>query len=232
MMRALVAIAVLLSLAAIARAQDGSLALRGLVRREVSYGCGQGWDAHVARSDVTLDVTRGGRARLVVDAHVLDASGGVSMIAGAGPYHAESTRTLRIEWSGRARRDHGALVIALRQLVETAPVSGTTTTVTSRTTEEATLRCTHETRDLLGASRPTTASDPVIAQRAVWVCVFDPRPDEGPLPRPVLDTLTAPFHLDAGAGVTTDASYRGGVGTTPESMHVRIPGWVEPSSRL
>jgi hypothetical protein len=222
------ALVALLALAAIASAQvaSGPIAWRGLVVRELFWGCGQMWSSHVAHSDVTLDVDARGRATLHVDARVVDGSGGVS---NGVAQHDEHTRTLVIDWRGRARRVHGALVVELSALSETLPTPGASLDVTNRSTEHARLTCTRDAHDVMAASRPIAREgEPAIAQRPLVTCTFDAVPRGGALPRPVIDVLSTPFFLDDGAGVTTDAIYRGGVGARPDELVAREPGRVDP----
>jgi hypothetical protein len=202
---------------------------RGFVYREVTFGCGQAWSADVSRTTVTLSIA-GARARLHVDARIVEAAGGVdALVGGGGPYHHEHERTLVIDWRGRARREHGATVIALRSLTETAPVDGSTISVTTRSTEMAVLRCVPEEHDLLAASRPAVRDgEPAVGRATIVACTFEPREHEGPLPRPVRDVLTTPFFVDGGAGVTTDAHYEGHVTVPATELVVRAPGWVDP----
>ncbi len=53
MMRTLFAISVLVVASSLASAQS-TTSWRGLVHREITWGCGQMWSLHVARSDVTV----------------------------------------------------------------------------------------------------------------------------------------------------------------------------------
>jgi hypothetical protein len=212
------------------------IALRGFVHREAFFGSGEGWEASVASSDVTLDVSRNGRARLHVEAHVVDAHGGASLLDRSQRFHDEVERPLAIDWTGRARRAHGVLVIALHAATVTDHPTGTAagTSITTRMIVDAELACALEEHDLLAPSRPAgSGTEPVASHRAVHACRFAPTEHEGPLPRPVRDALTVPFFLDAGAGVTTDARYEGVAVTDPAaSLVVREPGWVEPEGRL
>ncbi len=217
-----------IALAAIASAQvaSGPIAWRGLVVRDLFWGCGQMWSSHLARSDVTLEVDARGRATLHVDARIVDGSGGVSS---GTAHHDEHARTLVIDWRGRARRVHGALVVELSTVTETLPSPGTSVMVTNRTTEHARLTCTRAAHDVMAPSRPIVREgEPTIARRPLVTCTFDAVPREGVLPRPVVDVLSTPFFLDDGAGVTTDAIYRGGVGPSPDELVAREPGWVDP----
>lgn len=187
---------------------------RGLVHRDTVFGCGQSWETHEAWSSTSLEVSARRRARLVVDARVVDESGGVSrLLEGPDtPYHTSHERRLHVEWSGRARREGDALVIALGDLTETIDVDGAPpgTRATNRSTLAVTLTCVHEAHDVFAADRPTVRDgEPPTAHRTLVSCRFEPLPNEGPLPRPVADLLTTPFLLDTGRGVTTDASYDG-----------------------
>ena len=198
--------------------------LRGLVHRTRAFGCGQAWEASEAWSETTLTLS-GRRARLVVDGHFRDASGGVDGLLGGGPYHTETDHHARIEWSGRARRAGAALTIALHALVETRDVEGAPTTITNHTTLDAELTCAREERDVLASARPTDlAHEPVLGRRTLVACTFAARPSEGPLPRPVAELLTLPFLLSEGAGITTDADYPGYVTATAPYLVAREPG--------
>lgn len=208
------------------------LSVRGFVHRTVFFGCGQSWTEHVASTEVTLAVDAHRRAQLRVDAQIVEASGGVAVIEGLGqPHHVEERRSLGVVWTGRAHLAHASFVIDLDALVETAPVVGSSSgiVVTNRTSLAARLTCTRAAHDVLAASRPAALDrEPVLSQRALVTCVFDPTEHEGPLPRPVRDALTPSFFLDEGAGVTTDASYRGYVTDAPEYLAAREPGWIDP----
>jgi hypothetical protein len=231
MMRALLTTTFVLT-AALAQAQAAlplPAEMHGFVYREVVSGCGQAWSTDVARSTVTLSIV-GARAHLHVDARIVEEAGGVAALVGdGGPYHRQDVRTLVIDWRGRVRRERGAFVIALRALQESATAPGSTITVTSRSTEEAVLRCVREEHDAFAASRPIAREhEAPVGRRSVVSCTFEPRAQEGPLPRPVRDVLTVPFFVDADAGVTTDAHYGSRLAVPAEDLVLREPGWVDP----
>lgn len=222
--------------AALGQAPGATLALpldvRGLVHRDVFFGCGQAWTDRVATTEVTLAVAANRVARLRLDAQLVDASGGVSALGGTPqPHHGETRRTLHVEWSGRARARGESLVVELARLVETTPVEGSPSgvVVTNRSRLDARVTCTRAPHDLLAPTPPVSPdADIVVGRRPLLSCAFDPVAHEGPLPRPVRDALTPTFFLDAHDGVTTDARYRGYVTDAPERFVAREPGWVEP----
>jgi hypothetical protein len=223
----------LFSCALVASGQDAlravglPLSIRGVVHRESFAGCGQSWSSDVAVSTVSLEIDRRGRAALAIHTQVDEEHGGVLTLSPEpGRYHGAESRSLDLTWSGRARIREGRVVIALRALVESAPVPGSASgiVVTNRSTAPAELICTREEHAIFAATRPiSTDAEPEVARRAIFSCAFEPREHEPPLPRPVDDSLTMPFFLDVDAGVTTDARYGGYVTVPADSLVAREP---------
>lgn len=222
---------VLVALAGVAHGQPATSfpsVLHGLVHRTTGLGCGQSFTVGEALSSVTL-TTRGRRAELVVDGRWREEHGGRGLTVGGvtGPRtHTVTDHRARVVWSGRARRETGRLMIALHALSETRDVEGTSVVVTSRSELDAELDCQHETYDVFAADRPASVAGelPLETQRDLVACRFAMASPEPPLPRPVVDVLTWPLLLDAGAGITTDATYGIAVSTEPGSLVARRPG--------